>query len=740
LSVALNQPNAWVFVVLAVLTVGAVIWFYRRTPPSTSGRLRLLFIFLRAVALLLLFAALIEPVVAINRVITERPVVAVLLDVSESMSIRDGAGGVRRGDEAVSLLNEVVLPRIARDTELVAYEFSAGMSELDLENRSLPVGLPLDGEATDIAAALSGLSTAFRGRNLGAVVVATDGASNRGARPAEAAAALGVPVFALGVGSTEAGTDIAVVDAVTNRISYSGERVPIEVTVASSGFEGAETVVELSENGVQLDSDQIDLSGTGEEVRVTFHVTPTEPGTHTYTVAVPPADGELTTANNTRLVVTNAMKGKIRVLLAGQRPSWEYAFMKRALEADRNMEVTSAIVAPDPGGSATPPSYGTRPDELPSSAAELSAYDLVILVEADWERPPVGAEPLHAFVSERGGGLLLLGPPEGRVPESAHSVLAVELDGPILEATSDARLRLTALGQSAPSMRLVSDKLDNVDLWQSLPPLRVPAVASWSAPADADVLAESGVGNTRPDAGSGDSNGRATPVIVTRPLGAGTVMSFMAEELWRWKMAADDDGAYDRLVSNVARLLTARGELDRVVLEPGKDVYRSGEEVSFSAQVYGADYRLTGDAEVAVDVSSGERAAPVASVLLDPEGDFYRGAAGVLPPGRYVASATAAIAGEDVGTAEARFAVEPFSLEDAETRRRSALLRRIADDTGGGYYSPETLEELPADVPMAWTQRQLSREFEIWNSPWLLAGFVGLMSAEWALRRKQGLP
>jgi hypothetical protein len=28
----------------------------------------------------------------------------------------------------------------------------------------------------------------------------------------------------------------------------------------------------------------------------------------------------------------------------------------------------------------------------------------------------------------------------------------------------------------------------------------------------------------------------------------------------------------------------------------------------------------------------------------------------------------------------------------------------------------------------------------VWNSPWLLAGFVGLLSAEWALRRKQGLP
>jgi len=105
-----------------------------------------------------------------------------------------------------------------------------------------------------------------------------------------------------------------------------------------------------------------------------------------------------------------------------------------------------------------------------------------------------------------------------------------------------------------------------------------------------------------------------------------------------------------------------------------------------------------------------------------------------------VLRATASLGGEDIGTAAGEFIVERFSLEDTETRRRSALLRRIADETGGGYYTPETLDGFPEDVPMVWTERTTRSEFELWNSPWLLLGFVGLMSAEWALRRKQGLP
>ncbi|MCK4408973.1 MAG: hypothetical protein KAW67_02740, partial [Candidatus Eisenbacteria sp.] len=163
-------------------------------------------------------------------------------------------------------------------------------------------------------------------------------------------------------------------------------------------------------------------------------------------------------------------------------------------------------------------------------------------------------------------------------------------------------------------------------------------------------------------------------------------------------------------------------------------------DIGFSAQVYRSDYRLATDALVRVSVATGEAAAPVATIDLEFAGDYYRGSVGHLPPGPYVLRAIASLGGEDVGDATGEFIVERFSLEDSETRRRSALLRRIADESGGGYYSPETLSGLPEDVPMAWTERTTTSEFELWNSPWLLLGCVGILSAEWALRRKLGLP
>jgi hypothetical protein len=482
-------------------------------------------------------------------------------------------------------------------------------------------------------------------------------------------------------------------------------------------------VVELYEGGERIDSKQIELSGSGEEARVTFRVTPATPGVHRYSVSVPTASGEFSTANNSRVVVTTAMKGKIRVLMLAERPGWDYAFLLRELESDRNVETQTVVRR---RGSPVSETDGTPP----VSRAELFSYDLVAVFDPDWAEPLVPPEWLRAFAEDRGGGLLIVDVPDGNRPADVASVMPCVVESDVPASFRDVRVRLTDTGESAPATRVAEDRFENAEVWAGLPPVRTATGSPWSARADARLLVE----------GHGPGGG-AVPIVAVRRAGAGSVMSILASDIWRWKMASDGGvDVFDRFVTNAARWLTARGELERVVISADKDVYQAGEDISVSAQVYRGDYRLAEDAEVVVSVASGEGAAPVATVDLRAAGDYYRGSVGHLPPGPYVVRATAAIGGEEVGTADGQFVVERFSLEDSETRRRSALLRRIAEETGGGYYTPETLDDLPTDVPMVWTERTTRREFELWNSPWLLLGAVGLLSAEWALRRKQGLP
>jgi len=720
-NVFINQPHGWVFLLLLAAAIASVAWFYRRVPPTVGRGLRFLLAALRSAALVLLFLALVEPVVALTRVIAQRPVVAVLVDGSRSMAIKDGTSGARRGDEALTLANEIVLPRVGRDADVRAFVFSPGVESLDTERGRIPGTLPLDGESTDIGGAFDALARELAGENLGAVILATDGANNRGGSPYESAVALGVPVFVLGVGSTEPRTDIAVREAITNRISYAGEVLPIEVRISSAGYGGSETTVELSEEGALLESVPVRLSGSGEEAEVTFKVIPTTPGIHRYSVSVPAASGELTTANNVRIVATNVFKGKIRALVVAPRPSSEFAFVRREFEADQNVEVTA--VALKEGASAS------RGQTLPASREGLFSFDLVVLVEIDWAAPPIPSDWLVDFVEDRGGGLLLAGLPGRGASDDLLSIVPVVLTAGGA-AAREARVALTAAGETDPTTRIVGDRFANAGMWRSLPPVWTATVPRWAAKPDARTLVTAST-----------PGGEELPVVVLGRAGSGSTMAVLADGLWRWKMAGPDEvDAYDRFLANAARWLTARGELERVVVSSDKDVYAAGEPVRLSAQVYREDFRLAQDATVTVEIARGEGAAPVASVALEPDGDFHRGETGPHEPGRYLITAMAERNGEEAGTAAGEFTVEEFSLEDSEVRRRSSLLTRIAEDTGGTYVSPETADAMPATVHLDWKERLSSREFEIWNSPWLLLGFVGLLSAEWTLRRRKGLP
>jgi len=728
-----NQDHAWVFLALIALAPLLAAWFYRRVPPTVHGGLRLTLAVLRTIALIVLFAALVEPVISLTSVRSERPVVAVLLDRSRSMSVQDGTGGETRGDEAVELLNGVLLERFARDAEVAGYAFADGVEEIEIDRSGIVSVPPLDGDATDIEEALNVVRRDLVDRSLGGVIIATDGAANRGGNLVDAGARLRVPVFVLGVGNSEPPVDIAVAEVRTNRISYAGESLPVVARITSGGFGGRDTTVELRENGALLDTKVVTLSGTGEESEVRFSVRPTEPGTHRYAVSVPQAAGEVVTGNNERIVVTTALPGKFRVLLAGGRPSWDFAFLRRVLENDRNIELTAAVgVAgrvPGDGdrGAGDAATAGDvtavgRQGMPPGSRDELNAYDLVVLVDPDWSAPLVEPAWLLSFVSDRRGGLAVFGLPES-APEAWPGLLPVRQERPVGSAR-ERRPTLSVEGEASPLLRVVSGRSENVLAWAGLPPVWTAPTGVFRTALEGRVLAE--------------VEGEPVAVLGGRA-GSGQVLVVLAEGVWRWKMDADDPAHFERFISNAARWLTARGEVERIVVSTDADVVPVGGRLTFTAQVYTPDLRPEPGASVEVEVARGG-GAPVATLNLVPSGVAYEGELPAPTPGSYTYRATATANGEVVGSYEGTFEVELFALEDADIRRRSSTLRRLADVSGGAYVTPETLDELPDELSLERVDRRTTREYELWDTPWLLLTFVGLLSAEWTLRRRKGMP
>ena len=83
--------------------------------------------------------------------------------------------------------------------------------------------------------------------------------------------------------------------------------------------------------------------------------------------------------------------------------------------------------------------------------------------------------------------------------------------------------------------------------------------------------------------------------------------------------------------------------------------------------------------------------------------------------------------------------VGDLETEYFDAEMRASLLERIADETGGRFYTPENVNSLAEDVSFTESGATIHEERDLWDMPVLFFLFVGLVAAEWGYRRQRGL-
>ena len=69
---------------------------------------------------------------------------------------------------------------------------------------------------------------------------------------------------------------------------------------------------------------------------------------------------------------------------------------------------------------------------------------------------------------------------------------------------------------------------------------------------------------------------------------------------------------------------------------------------------------------------------------------------------------------------------------------RRPLLERIAEETGGRFYTADTAAGLPEDLQYTGAGVTVVEEKDLWDMPALLGLLVILAGVEWTLRRQWG--
>jgi uncharacterized membrane protein len=743
--VHLAHPIPWWTAVLLVITIGIIAYaaYGRPVIPVSRGR-RVILGAIRALTLLLLVVLLLRPTVLTPPRTTREAVVPILTDVSRSMRLPDAGGRARieRAQEVAAELKAAVGSNF--QTELLTFGDALAASPHDAVLRA-------DARQSDLSGALKAVRDRYRGKPVAGVIVLSDG-GDTGARDAAAGIDTGgAPVYPIGIGDPVARRDREVVSLTAGDPALSEAVIDLGVSAVSHGFGTQPVEIRVLANGRPVDVRRVQPPADGSPIHETFTVSPDRGSATLYTVEIPVEGGDIAPENNSRSVIVPPPGRKRRMLLVEGAPGFEHSFLKRAWGLDSGIETDSVVrkgkneqgedtffvQADSARGAALVTGY-------PKEREALFAYDAVVFgnVEADYFTRDQLAMTAD-FVSERGGGLLVLGArsfdQHGLIGTALEDVMPVELSdrrGSVLRTALAAapernKVVVTAEGEQHPLMRLALSADENRKKWAALPAL--PWTASLGGPRPgAQVLAV-----TR---GPGDA---LRAMIAVQRYGKGRAMVFAGEASWRWRMALpSSDRTHELFWRQVGRWLSTTAP-DPVSLAPATSQGvqpQPGDTVTIDMSVRDRAYAAVADATTTARVTvPGGDVREVKPTLVDPATGRYRVSFKAEQAGVYRVGAEARRGTTPLGTSEEWILVGGGDGEFADPRLNEEVLRRVAVATGGRYLPADRASGV-AGLLRAGDVTDLPPERrDVWHNGWTFAAIVLLLSGEWTLRRRWGL-
>ena len=792
--------TAWqlpLVVTLLVVALGAAFFiglYLLERPARRQLRWTVLLASLRVGSFLLLLFMLSQFLLLPWR--TGLPHLAILIDDSQSMSIRDRYSEGGRHAELIQHLNRLeldgptrlnlaktlllendgrLLDQLAARYKLKVYFVSTAArsqsGELDEIKTSLRELQP-EGESTRLGAAIATVLTDLRGSPPAAILLFSDGINTQGPSLSDAALAAWnehqVPLFAVAVGSEEPVKNLELSDLTVDEAVFVGDIVNFELQLTGTGLAGREVTVRLRE----LDRPEVlaetvvvvGPDGRPQPVRLSYR-----PRREAWEARLAPGEKSVTyqfvvetdvlpeeeDADDNRLPpqAVRVSDERIAVLLAQSYPSWEYRYLKTLLEREPSIDLTTVLQEADP-------EYvdidRTATRVFPVRREELFKYDVLLLGDMN---PSFLSESVMQnvadFVTERGGGVVFIGGPRYMPREYRDTPLAnlfpfdasaVSLpgDGPF---TAGFTIRPTPQGLAATQMQLGDTLEETSKLWANLPPIYWLMDLNRLKPA-ARVLAE--------HPGRTTAEGRPAPAIVEQFVGAGTVIFHATDESHRWRFRRGD-ALFGRYWVQTLRYLSRSKLLGEqsAELTTYHRKYRQGDAVPLQVRFRDERQAPPDDSGVVVVVErEGDKPHRLTLNRSAQRRGIFTGTFPSAPVGRYHAWIVSPALPAPAPSVD--FEVEPPPGELARLQMDLAELQQAAEGpylaarnqagthiprTGyGRLYRVDRTAGLLADLPRG---REVVLEplepFELWNwfpVPLLL---LTLLVAEWILRKSRGL-
>ncbi len=747
---------------VVVIACFAIFFSWQGLKGVKSLPKRVMLISIRVSVVVLIAFMVLQPVIELQKFEKLKSRIVVLVDSSMSMSIINSETNQSRASEVSQFIknNSDYFGKLEKEFDVQYLAFSEDVQETTrtkIENK-----LQINGNRTDISGALSYVDENYGEGEVKACLLFSDGADNIDKDFAVSSKLNGfnkltdqlhAPLYTFGPSSSSKVKDIAIKDIEYDNYAFVRNESKIRVVLKVNGFGSNRIPVTLKEGENLISSKLLNVVPGRDDYSVDFYVTPDKVGNNIYSASVPFYKDELIESNNLKEFSLSVIRDKVRILHLCGRPSWDLRFFRRMLKQVHNIDLISFYILKTSEDVSLVPNSEMSLIPFPIEelfTKALHSFDLVIFQNFDYRPFDMSGNlfktyfaNLKKYVMESGGAFLMVGGDlafsEGGYEDTlVKDILPVQFGIDKAGISNDSfSARLTSQGHVHPVGIFDRDKVNNAEIWKTLPVLygcnKIGTIKE-----DAVSIAE------HPDIRVNEKN---MPVIAAGNIGKGRSMAVMTDSLWKWDFMASAEGGTNRYYltfwNNAIKWLTQDPAMNLVHIRTDKTDYKFGENVKVEIEALDSHYAPVKNGDINVNVVKAVDGSVVLSAPLktDEKGgcslDFEPMSAGF----HKIEIEIDGVSDENSRNYSV-FKVNSLNREFEDIEIKDSDLSGLADYSGGKFYKLPLNTNFKGQLRLEPVNRfQLlgKTKYSLWDNWVVFAVLVSAFGTEWWLRLKEGL-
>ena len=682
---------------------------------ALSKKTKKLLIYARIIVWVIIIISLINPLIQYFFDKIEKSKVVLLMDNSLSMMIKD-KNNQTRFNKAKDILNHKIFNYLSMNFNLQYFLFSRELKPSDKQN--ILLAKSPEGDITDIGGAL--LKTALSGGEyMHNIVLLSDGINNvyhDMPRIANQLKKKNIKIYSIQLDQDENIKDISLMDIESPFEINVNTKLNLKIKINSIRYHSTPLTIKTYINDKLYSTKTVNIKA-GLNKRI-IPVIIKNMGINKITMTCSSMPDESILLNNSKTIFIRTIKSKFKVLLIYGQPSFEYKFLKLAMETDPNILSDTYLKIKNNLG----------------NIENLTKYDLVIIGNIRYKDIPVNlVDKLVYYANHKSGAMLFLGGKNSFESGDYHTSklkniipVAWGRSGGFIK--SDFTLKLSSSGINSSAMQIISDINRLQEYWDNLPPCNLINVIKKVKPGT-DIIA---VSSKNPD-------------LIVLALGTykrARIGIFSAYPTWKWGFLnvgmGYSENPFDIFWQQFIRHMISFN-LEKINLFTNKLEYNKNEDIFTTLTFFDENYKPI-------------RQSKIPAVLFKKvKNEYHKINSFYLYPssatkGVYETITSAKEYGEykigiDMGKYKAKtfFLIKNPEEELFNLKADNRLLDSLYDITGGKYLKPHEINQIKNLIKRKEIKRKIKKEKNFWSNWFLLILVIGLLSTEWYIRKKNGL-